>query len=336
MATKPPSKGAVTAKKMAAGMKNMWDSAKRDFTEHTPLVKQEFMDMLDYAKNKTQLLKRPGVPGPSEINTQLERSVNIDVGAELLSRYKDEWSTIHIQTQNSSQVAAKLDSEIEEICNSLSQSHAIIQRCQDEFSCLSDTLSAVEQTQRKVESLGELLQKVEESITECCRVKSQLESERKQHSTKIQFEKHCVECDSKVEQLKNILAKERRETAERKKELAARDLAERQQTFQNMFNEQMAEYRQKGEVERPITGDDTRERAGSHLEDVIIEDEVGTASLDDFLSDVVLDESEGKEKSDVILDDTQEKEEGVPVPSSIEGNDDVPESKELQTTEEKA
>lgn len=328
MATKPPNKGAAAAKKMAVGMKNMWDTAKRDFTENTPQVKQDLMDMLDYAKSKTQLLKRPSVPGPSEINTQLERSVNIDVGAELLSRYKEEWSTIHLQTQSSSQVATRLDSEIEELCNSLSKSHAIIQRCQDEFSCLSDTLSAVEQTQRKVESLGELLQKVEENITECSRVKSQLESERKQHSIKIQFEKHCIECDSKVEQLKHILTKERRETADRKKELAARDLAERQQTFQNMFNEQMAEYRQKGEVERPIGADDERERAGSHLEDVVIEDEDGTASLNDFLSDVVMDESEGKEKGDVVL----EKEEGV----SVEVDDGVSGSGEPRVTEEKA
>ena len=52
----------------------------------------------------------------------------------------------------------------------------------------------------------------------------------------------------------------------------------------------MAEYRQHGMVERPITdelGEEKgRGRSGSQLEDVIIEDEDGTASLNEFLSDV--------------------------------------------------
>ena len=49
----------------------------------------------------------------------------------------------------------------------------------------------------------------------------------------------------------------------------------------------MAEYRQHGMVERPITEEVRgKERSGSQLEDVIIEDEDGTASLNEFLSDI--------------------------------------------------
>ena len=303
MASKAQTKGSLAAKKMAAGVKNMWDYAKRDFTENAPQVKQDFMDMLDYAKHKSQMLKRPSLPGPAEINTQLERSVNIDVGGDLLTHFKEEWSAIHFATHNSGVEATRLDSEIAQICDSLSQGHTIIQRCHDEFSQLPETITAIQETQNKVNSLGELLQKLEESITEYARVKSQLESERKLHSIRIQYEKHCVEGDSKVEQLKNILAHERQETIDQKKKLATRQLQERQNTFQSMFNEQMAEYREKGSVERPISGEDPRERAGSSLEEVVIDDKDGSASLSDFLSDVVMEELENKE--------TEEEEEGT-------------------------
>ena len=58
--------------------------------------------------------------------------------------------------------------------------------------------------------------------------------------------------------------------------------------FQDIFNQQMAEYRQHGMVERPITDElgDERGRSGSQLEDVVIDDEDGSASLNEFLSDI--------------------------------------------------
>lgn len=295
MATKAQTRRSEAAKKMAAEVKNIWQYAKRDFTENAPQVKQDFMDLLDYARSKTKMLKRPNVPGPAEISTQLESAVNIDVGGDLLTHYKEEWSAIHHATQLSGEEAARVDSEIAQICNSLSQSHTIVQRCHDEFSRLPETITAVQEAQNKVTSLGELLQQMEASITEYSRVKSQLENERKLHSIRIQYEKHCIEGDSKIEQLKNILAQERQVTADQKKRLADKKLQERQDTFQSMFDEQMAEYRQKGSLERPISREDLRDRAGSSLDEVLISDQNGSASLNDFLSDVVVEESESKQ-----------------------------------------
>ena len=51
-------------------------------------------------------------------------------------------------------------------------------------------------------------------------------------------------------------------------------------------------------VERPISGEDPRERAGSSLEEVVIDDKDGSASLDDFLSDVVMEEYKETEEGD--------------------------------------
>ncbi len=304
MATKAQTKRTEAAKKMAAGVKNIWQYAKRDFTENAPQVKQDFMDLLDYARSKTQMLKRPIVPGPAEISSQLESAVNIDVGGELLTHYKEEWSAIHHATQLSGEEAAKMDAEILEISNSLSQSHTIIQRCHDEFSRLPETINAVQEAQNKVNSLGELLRQMEESIIEYSRVKSELETERKLHSIRIQYEKHCIEGDSKIEQLKNILAQERQETIDQKKRLAEKQLQDRQDTFQSMFDEQMAEYREKGSLERPISIEDPRVRAGSSLEEVLISDQDGNTSLNDFLSDVVVEESENKDNTEIEEDET--------------------------------
>ena len=79
----------------------------------------------------------------------------------------------------------------------------------------------------------------------------------------------------------------------------------------------MAEYRQHGMVERPITDElsEGRGRSGSQLEDVIIEDEDGTASLNEFLSDIPV-EAETNEITDGA--DTVEK---TDTPENVENEE---------------
>ena len=308
-------------KKMAAGMKELWEFAKKDLTGNTQELKQDFIDILEYAKSRNAKRKL-GQKGVGSIDL----TVNQDAGAELLTHYKDLWADIHSDTEHTSKLATKAALEIQKIDRSVSQSHLILGRCSDEFSQLPEVLSSLEDVQKKVENICEQIHSVEEKLVEYSRCRAQLECERKQHSLKIQHERHCAEQKAKVEHLKDMLAEEKRQSEQAKLEVANQELAERQQTFQNIFNLQMAEYRQHGMVERPITDqlEERKSRSGSQLEDVVIEDEDGNASLNEFLSDVPVEAETAVDTADKVdTTDTVETTETVETAdSSTIGNEE--------------
>ena len=190
------------------------------------------------------------------------------------------------RTEEATQLASCMDSDLQDIHNSLSHSHAIIETCRTEFETLPSVVKAVEAARQKVEEIGKLLKQVEEDMLENSRTTARLEAERRHHSLKIQSEKRREQQALELKRLEGVLAEEKRLTVERQLEMESQKIQERQQTFQDIFDQQMADYRERGEVERPISGE--RERSGSQLEEVEIEDEGGTASLNEFLSDVVL------------------------------------------------
>lgn len=270
------------AKKMAAGMKELWTFAKNDLTGNSQELKKDFIDILEYAKSKNARRKL-GQKGVGSIDL----AVNQDAGAELLTHYKDLWADIHSDTEQTSKMATKVALDLQKIDRSVSQSHLILGRCQDEFNQIPDTVSSLEEVQKKVEKICEQIRQVEGSLLEYSRLHAQLECERKIHSLRIQHERHCTEEEARVEHLKDMLAQEQRLAEQTKVEIANQELAERQQAFQDIFDQQMAEYRQCGMVERPIAEQmEKKSRSGSQLEDVVIEDEDGNASLHEFLSDV--------------------------------------------------
>ena len=180
-----------------------------------------------------------------------------------------------------------MDSRLENVNKSLAQSHSIITSCCDEFRLLPDTLKAFETAKEKVSEIGELLKKVEDSIMEYSRVKAQLETERKRYAVKIQFDKHKEQLELERQRLEAVLAEEHLLSERRQHELELQAVQERQQAFQEIFEQQMAEYREHGEVEKPIGSED---RTDAQLENVVIEDKDGTASLHEFLSDVVIED----------------------------------------------
>ena len=304
------------AKKMAAGMKELWDFAKKDLTGNTQELKQDFIDILEYAKsrNAKRKMAQKGVGS-------IDLAVNQDAGAELLTHYKDLWADIHCDTEQNSKMATKVALDIQKLDRSVSQSYLIIGRCRDEFSQLPDVISSLENVQRKVENICEQIRNVEESLVEYSRVRAELDSERKKHSLKIQHERRCADQEAKVEHLRDLLADEQRLTDQAKVDFANKELVERQQTFQDMFNQQMAEYRQHGMVERPIT-EETKGRSGSHLEEVVIDDEDGTASLNEFLSDIPAETTETQDTSETAdTTDTNEASTKTDTADLVEQND---------------
>lgn len=268
--------------KIVEGMRGMWVLARRDLVENSRGLKQDVKDILEAARASRRVVKDTKVAALIELT-------NPDAGAELLTHFKEEWAAIHSEVGEASQTVTKMDSQLEDINKSLARSHSIITNCCDEFRMLPDTLKAFETAQEKVSQIGELLKEVEDSIVECGRVKAQLEAERKRQSVKIQSDKHREQLEVERKRLEGILAEEHCLSEKRQRELEVLAVQERQQAFQEIFDQQMAEYREHGEVERPI-GSELRERTDSQLESVVIEDADGTASLHEFLSDIVMED----------------------------------------------
>lgn len=283
--------------KIAASVKAVWEAAKKDFSEnsHTELLKQDVLDVLEMAKNTATRVKR--APPPSDFTDiqgggTIEPKVNQDVGAELLSHFKEEWAGIHQRTEEASAVANSMDVDLRNLNQAITRSHLIISRCRDEFSHLRDIVEGLDDAQSKVEAIGDLLRQVEEDIRSYSLAKAELTTERRKHSIQKQQEKVLMDSSAQVDQLRKVLLNEQQKSLDLKHDIENKELRERQNAFQEMFDKQMADYRKKGQVDRPI--DEIRGRSQSQLEEVVLEDEDGTASLHEFLSDV----------NDVVLENT--------------------------------
>ena len=215
------------AKKMAAGIKELWSFAKKDLTGNTQDLKQDFVDILEYAKNKNAKRKitQKGVGS-------VDLAVNQDAGAELLTHYKDLWADIHSDTEQTSKMATKVALDLQKIDRSVSQSHLILGRCQDEFGQLPEAMNSLDEVKNKVDKICEQIRQVEDSLVEYSRLRAQLECERKLHSLRIQHERHCSEQEAKVEHLRDLLTQEERLSEQARVQVANQELAERQQTFQ--------------------------------------------------------------------------------------------------------
>lgn len=280
------SPGKLRREKVVRGVKELLSAAKRDIKENSDDFRQDMREVLQYARSiKT---RRAGKDAKGSSGLLLDVSVNADAGAALLSHYKAEWAAIHQQTEQSSRCVSAMEEDLHGIHKSIGQSHLLLSRCKDEFAALPQTLEAVETTCSKVASLGELLKQVEASITEYSRVRAELEARRKEHSMTIQFERHCAVAEQECAQLQAVLAGEERLSESLEQQAKVQALEERQHAFKELFDQQMADYRTKGEIERPISLEESCEQPGSHLEEVVIEDTDGTASLNEFLSDVVV------------------------------------------------
>ena len=291
-------KGASATKKMVGGMKELWQMAKKDFTENSRELKQDFIGIFEAAKIKRPAPKDPKLPA----SLLIHQAVNEDVGGELLTKYKEEWSLIHRQTEEASQASATLSSDLTEMHRSIHHTHSIISACCMEFKQLPEVVQAIETTREKVQELGGLLGKLEESIAEYSRVRAELEAVRRKGSLKIQYDKQSGKMERELQRLQEVLTEELRLKEGTEKEIESEKVAERQQTFQDMFQQQMADYRETGSIERAIGG-----RSGaSQLEDVTIEDTDGTASLNEFLSDVddVMPSEESDRSRDTDDDET--------------------------------
>lgn len=296
--------------KVAGGVKAVWTAATEN--PHTELLKQDVMDVLEIARSKVKRAPSSTETKATVVSSKIEPRVNPDVGAELLSHFKTQWGEMHQSIEETSESASTMDFDLKTLHQSVARSHAIIRSCAEEFGRLRHVVEALDEAQSKVEAIGDLMRKVEDAIHEYSLAKVELEAERQNHSLTRQHEREISGNRNKVEHLRKVLQNEQQLSLDLKHKIENKELKERQMAFQEMFDKQMADYRTRGEVVKPIS--EIRERSQSQLEEVVIEDKDGTASLHEFLSDVVLDDTE--ENRDNDNDDNDQaptKEENTPI-----------------------
>ena len=291
-------------------MKELWNSTVKDFTENSRELKQDFVEMIEAAREKipSGAPKEPKMPS----SLLVHQAVNLDVGSDLLSSFKEEWGMIHHRTEDASRASVSLDSDLREMQRSIQYNHSVISECCAELKQLPEVVRAAEKTRERVRELGELLGRVEEGVAEYARVRAELDAARRRESLKIQHKRQRGGQERERQKLQACLAEEKRLKEGLEREIETEKVFERQKTFDDMFQQQMADYRETGSIDRAIGVP-----IGTvQLEDVTIEDHDGTASLHEFLSDVddVIEEShdqsrDSEDEGDTVPDSTTPHEE---------------------------
>lgn len=244
-------------------------------------------------------------------SSDLVLDINPGAGSEVLSHYKYHWGKIHQEMIESSKKVNEMYRDLQGTYQTVNNAHQIVNLAKEELSQLPNVLTTLEDTNAKVESIEELLRQVEDGISEYIKVTEELEYERKKHSARIQLQKFKEERENELRKWEGVVNKEKQATLERQEQLEQAAQRERQDALKNMFDQQMAEYLEKGEVEKPILSEEAaKSRTMSELsvENMEIEDVAGSEQLKEFLSDVEHNTDESLQKQDEEKEEKNDKE----------------------------
>ena len=257
------------------GVKGLLSIAKNDFVNNSKDLKQDFKDILEMARAKRRSKQE------SKPLSALDAKINPDAGAELLSHYRHQWSAIHKSIQSSSEVLQSVDAIVTEAEQNSRKTKEIIAKCHSEFSQLPTVLTEVQKVHEKVLKIEECLKNVEEAIMEYCQVAAKAEAHKKKRADTVALDTYRTVMHLEVERYGLSLAEEQQSLNAEMAKHEQEKLQERQSHFGELFERQMSEYKERGEVERPIM---ENEQVTS-LENITL-DNTDEANLDQFLGDV--------------------------------------------------
>lgn len=282
----PPPTHVITSARMASrvkqdlmegmkGVRGLLSLAKNDFVNNSKDLKQDFKEILEMARTKRRS-KQDTKP-----LSALDAKINPDAGAELLSHFRYQWSAIHKSIQSASAVATTVDVMVTEVEQKSRSAKDVVSKCHAEFSELPSVLSEVQKTQEKVLKIEECLKKVEDAIMEYCQIAAKAEAYKKKLADTEALDTHRKEQYLAVERYQLSLGEEQKLLTEERAKHEQEKLHERQRNFGELFEKQMSEYKEKGELERPISESDP----GTSLDNITIDDTDG-AALNNFLGDI--------------------------------------------------
>ena len=268
--------------KVIGGIKNILSRTKDDFKSGSQELRSEFKDLLQTAKASAKTVAKRA----SKSRTVSDYShINYNAGGKILAHFQQQWAEMHESTAENSVLATSLNRKLQELAKTCKDRHNTVEEFYREFQGLPALLKSVEQARENVAEIGTTIEKVEQSLNELEYSCALLENARKKGVMRVRHEGFIQEKEEEVGKLQKQVNAEKELIDQKNEEINMGSARERQQTFEDMFNQQVTEYKSKGRLERPISmGSDTIvfERLG----DIEIDDVDGKQSLSEFLDDV--------------------------------------------------
>ena len=283
---------------MIGGIRNLLSTTKDDFKSGSQEIRSEFKELFQTAQHAAKTAaKKASSRGKAPPDYS---HVNYNAGRKILAHFQEQWAEMHETTTENSVLATSLDRKLQELAKICKDRHKNVEEFHKEFQGLPVILKSVEQAKNTVEEIGASIEKVEQSLKEFEYSCALLENARKKGVMRVRYEAVIQEKEEEVAKLQRKIDAEKEAIEHKNDEINQNSLRERQQAFDDMFRQQVTEYKSKGHVERPISlGSDTivYERLG----DIEIDDVDGKQSLSEFLDDIGSGEDE--EINDSVLDD---------------------------------
>ena len=268
--------------KVIGGIKSILSKTKDDLKSGSQELRSEFKDLIQTAKTSAKTVAKKA---SKNRNVSDFSHINYNAGGKLLAHFQEQWAEMHESTAENSVLATSLNRKLQELAKTCKDRHKGVEDFYKEFQGLSSLLKSVEQAKENVEEIGSTIEKVEQSLNELEYSCALLENARKKGVMRVRYEGFIQEKEEEVAKLQKQVDAEKELVDQKNEEINIGSARERQQAFEDMFNQQVTEYKSKGRVERPISmGSDTIvfERLG----DIEIDDADGRQSLSEFLDDV--------------------------------------------------
>ncbi|XP_066924006.1 dysbindin-like [Clytia hemisphaerica] len=209
-----------------------------------------------------------------ELRNEYILSVNLSAGHDLFKKFQNNWATMHEESIINVEKCDKVDATMNSFSRDYYKSKDLLEGFQNNLVALPEVLSKVEIAQSRIDSIAKQVKQIERAFLDYEDACDRLELEKQKNELKIKLsqlvetkhaeytlKKSIVEgknsqaskqAADKVTSPSKIIAGPTKTKA--KVELEKRSSMERQKAYQDAFMEQMNQYIQHGEVEKPIAG----------------------------------------------------------------------------------
>ncbi|XP_065887729.1 dysbindin protein homolog [Dysidea avara] len=293
------SKQSKRKERVIGGIRNLLSKTKDELKTGSKEFRSEFKELLHTAQHAAKTAAKKAGHSRNKVPPDYSH-INYNAGGKILAHFQEQWAEMHETTTENSVLATSLDRKLQELAKVCKDRHKAVEDFHKEFQGLPIILKGVEQAKNAVEEIGASIEKVEQSLKEFEYSCSLLDNARKKGVMRVRYEAVIQEKEEEVAKLQKRIDAEKEAIKQKNEEINQNSLRERQQAFDDIFKQQVTEYKSKGHVERPISlGSDTivYERLG----DIEIDDVDGKQSLSDFLDDIG--SGEDDEMSDNVLQD---------------------------------
>nr|XP_022342000.1 dysbindin protein homolog isoform X1 [Crassostrea virginica] len=209
-------------------------------------------------------------------------SFNLDAGADLLQRYQLIWKELHENTEENARKAEEVDVSINNLYVEYDRKNEVFGKLHECVKALPLILSDLQSLTDVLATLDEEYDNVESALMQ---LENVIEKQELQAAKVVDCQKLTAYRDRKMddlEKLKMQLAKDHMKAVQKLEKNKQKELKERQDTFQDAFDQDIDFYKTHGRLERlSVSSSDSGKKAD--LGDIVVDSDQN--ALDAFLQD---------------------------------------------------